>query len=220
MKSFAAAALSALAACLIGAVLLRTADLGQVPWFATRAAGLMAFVTLSLSMILGLTMSSKSAPRAVSKLFVFEMHQFLSVISLVLLGVHAGALIFDGFLRFSPLEVLVPFLAPYQRGWVGIGVIGGWLALITALSFWFKARIGHRAWRKLHYATFGAYVLALIHGMTARTDTALAPVYVMYIVSMATVAALITVRIGQAWTRTRGRRAVARPFRGTRPLAR
>ena len=207
------------AAAVIGGLLLRTADLGQAPWFATRAAGLVAFVTLSLSMLLGLTMSAKAAPRVVSKLFVFEMHQFFSIISLVLVGAHAGALLVDGFLRFSPIEVLVPFAASYQRGWVGLGVVAGWLGLITAISFRFRARIGHRAWRKLHYTTFAAYLLALVHGMTAGTDTTLAPVYFMYIASAGLVAALLTFRIGQSRARA-ARGATRSAARLRRPLAR
>ena len=218
MKTALPVIVTCVAATFIGGVLLRTADLGQVPWFATRAAGLTAFVTLSLSMVLGLTMSSRSAPRIVSKLFVFEMHQFVSSISLVLIGVHAGALLFDSFIRFTTIDILVPFAASYERGWVGVGVAGGWLSLMTAISFWFKAQIGPRAWRKLHYATFGAYVLALIHGMTAGTDTTLAPVYFMYIASAGTVAALLTFRISKARARTT--RAAARPRAGARrPLA-
>jgi len=33
-----------------------------------------------------------------------------------------------------------------------------------------RKRIGQRGWRRLHYATFAAFVLALGHALTAGTD--------------------------------------------------
>jgi sulfoxide reductase heme-binding subunit YedZ len=187
--------ISFFAASFLGALALRSADLGTVPWAVSRASGLAAFAVLSLSVIMGLLISTKASDGLLSRPFVFEMHQFLAVASLALIGVHAGSLLFDGFLHFTSLSLLVPFLSPYRPVAVGAGVIAGWLVAITTASFWLRSRIGTKRWRTLHYVTFLAYFASLGHGFFAGTDTQLPLVYWGYVVSVAAVTALTTLRI-------------------------
>lgn len=184
-----------LAASFFSGLALHAMDLGQVPWALSRAAGLAAFAVISLSVVMGLLVSTKAADGFLKRPFVFEMHQFLSVLSLVLVAVHAGSLLFDGFLHFTSVSLVVPFVAPYRPFAVGLGVIAGWLAAITTASFWMRARIGQKRWRTLHYVTFLAYAGALWHGISAGTDTQLPPVYWTYIGSAALVSALMMLRI-------------------------
>ena len=186
------------AASFLAAAGLRAADLGQVPWFVSRSSGIVAFIALSTSVIMGLLISTKAADGLVPRPMAFDLHQFLSVLSLSLIGVHAGSLLFDGFLRFSPLELLVPFTAPYRPLWTGVGVIAAWLTAIVTSSFWARKRIGQKRWRKLHYVTFVAYLAGLVHGMGSGTDSQLAPVFWMYVVSAGAVAWLTAYRITTA----------------------
>lgn len=200
-----------LVASLFGGLALSVGDLGTLPWVISRVSGLVAFVLLSSSVVFGLLISTKAADGALSRPFVFTIHQFLSVLTLSFLGVHAGALLFDGFLHFGPLSLIVPFASPYRPLWVGLGVISAWASAIVTASFWMRGRIGQKAWRKLHYASFGAYVLSFVHGMTAGTDTALPLVSWMYVVSFGLVAALLAYRIGMAGQPAR------KPVRAARP---
>ena len=50
------------------------------------------------------------------------------------------------------------------------GVIAGYVMLALATSFSARRRIGQRRWRQLHYASFGAFFLALGHALHAGTD--------------------------------------------------
>ena len=183
------------AASLLGGLALGDADLGSIPWAVSRASGLAAFAVLTASVVLGLLMSTKTSDGLLSRPFVFDMHQFLSVASLALIGVHAGSLLFDGFLHFTPLSVVVPFMSPYRPLAVGVGVIAAWLTAIATASFWLRSRIGTKRWRTLHYVTFLAYFASLGHGVTAGTDTTVPLVYWGYVVSAAAVMALTTLRI-------------------------
>jgi methionine sulfoxide reductase heme-binding subunit len=201
------AALFTATACLL-AIPLHAANLGHLPWYIARASGLVSFALLSGSVILGLLISSKAGDGVVPRALAFDLHQFLSVLSLAFIGLHAGSLMFDGFVRFSPLQLLLPFIAPYEALWTGLGVIAAWLTVILTASFWMRRRIGQRRWRTLHYATFGAYLLALAHGFTAGTDSSLAFVQWGYLGSLAVVAGLLTLRILAA---------SARPARSRQP---
>ena len=181
----------------LSALALRMTELGAMPWYLSRAAGLTSFAALSASVILGLLLSNRNNPRWLKKPLVFEMHQFLSVLAVVLVAVHVASLMFDRQVAFTPVQLLVPFAAPYQRFWVGVGVLAAWLVTAITASFWMKKRIGHRAWRMLHMGSFAGYLMAFGHGIAAGTDTGLAPVYWMYALSAASVAALTVLRIGQ-----------------------
>lgn len=197
-------------ASFLGAFALQGADLGHIPWAVSRASGLAAFAVLSASVIMGLLISTKASDGMLSRPFVFEMHQFLSVASIVLIGVHAGSLLFDGFLNFTSLGVIVPFVSPYQPVAIGVGIISAWLCAITTASFWMRSRIGQKRWRTLHYVTFLAYAGSLWHGIAAGTDTQLPLVYWGYIFSLAAVTALTVLRVS-GYKKVTRRAAPARP---------
>lgn len=210
MVSFRQSLILILFASAVSGLALRMIDLGHLPWAVSRASGIAGFVVLSLAMVMGLLVSTKAGDGLLSRPFAFEMHQFLSVLSLALIAVHAGSLLFDGFLRFTSLSLVVPFIAPYRPLAVGLGVVAGWLAAITAASFWMRSRIGQKRWRTLHHVTFLAYAAALWHGISAGSDTQLAPVYWTYVVSVAAVSSLLVLRI-TGYKPAPKRRPAARP---------
>ena len=140
-----------------------------VAWYVARAAGLVAFVALTLSVWLGLGMSTRLlGPKRHKSLFGW--HQTLAWTGLSMLVLHAGALLFDPTLHFGLASVLAPFASAWRPAAVAAGVVAGWLTLVLAVSFRLRKRIGQRGWRRLHSATFTAFVLALGHALTAGTD--------------------------------------------------
>lgn len=140
-----------------------------VAWLVARAAGLVAFGLLTLSMWLGLAMSTRIlGPRRQKALFA--LHRTLVWTGLSMLALHALALLFDPTIHFGLAALLVPLAAPWHPGAVAAGVVAGWLSLTLAVSFRLRKWIGQRGWRRLHYASFAAWVLALGHALTAGSD--------------------------------------------------
>jgi hypothetical protein len=139
-----------------------------VAWYVARAAGLVSFGLLTLSVWLGLAMSTRLAPRLQKRLFGW--HQTLAWTGLSMLGLHAAALLFDPTLHFALPSVLVPFASAWRPGAVAAGVVAGWLTLMLAVSFRLRRWIGQKGWRRLHYASFAAFFLALGHALTAGSD--------------------------------------------------
>lgn len=187
--------LALFSASYLGAIALRATGAGHLPWYISRASGLAAFAAISASVIFGLLVTTRAGEPRLPRPLGFELHSFLAVLSLALVGVHAGALLFDNFVRFSAPEVLVPFTAPHSPAWTGLGVVAAWAAALVTASFFAKKRLGHARWRRLHYASFAVYVLSLAHGLGAGTDSSSPPVYWGYVVSAAAVAALVTYRV-------------------------
>ena len=145
--------------------------LAQAPiaWYVVRASGLVAFGALTLSVWLGLATSTRLlGPKRMRSLVGW--HQTLAWTGVSMLGLHAGALLFDPTLHFGLAALLVPLAAPWSPAAVAAGVVAGWTMLAIASSFRLKKWIGQQGWRRLHFLSFGAFALALGHALVAGTD--------------------------------------------------
>ena len=104
----------------------------QVFWLASRALGIVAIVLLSLSVSLGLAMSGRLLRRPGLPAKLKRYHEASTLVTLGLIAAHGGVLLLDGYLRPGLAGVTLPFALGYRPFWTGLGVIGGWLALILA----------------------------------------------------------------------------------------
>jgi sulfoxide reductase heme-binding subunit YedZ len=144
--------------------------LHQVFWLASRAFGITAMIGLAASVGLGLAMSGRLLRRPGWPAKLKHAHEGLALVSLGLIAVHGGLLLFDGYLRPGLAGIAVPFTMSYRPVFTGLGIIAGWLAAILGLGFYARRRIGVKRWRFLHRFTIGAYVMALGHVAGAGTD--------------------------------------------------
>jgi methionine sulfoxide reductase heme-binding subunit len=138
-------------------------------WLVARAAGLVAFGLLTLSVWLGLAMSTRLLGPKRQKLLL-PLHRTLAWTGLSMVGLHVGALMLDPVLHFGFLSALVPGAAAWRPAAVALGVVAGWLSLALAASFNARRWIGQKGWRRLHYASFAAFWLALGHALLSGTD--------------------------------------------------
>jgi sulfoxide reductase heme-binding subunit YedZ len=140
-----------------------------VAWLIARAAGLVALALLTVSVTLGLMVSTKLLqPRWQKSLFGW--HQTLIWTALAMLALHGTAIVLDPVMRFGLTAVVVPGAAPWRPVTVAAGIVAGYLMLALAISFRARRRIGQRRWRLLHYGSFPAFALALGHALHAGTD--------------------------------------------------
>ena len=170
-------------AALIGRMLntLFASDSVQALWYVTRAAGLVAYILLWLSTAWGLVIPSKFFDPWLPGALAYDLHEFLSLLSIGFVALHILVLLGDRYLSFSVAAILVPFAAPYRPVWVGVGVIGMYLTLLVSVTFYVRRHIGVAAFRAIHLASFGAYVAAVLHGLMAGTDSPLAVTRLMYV---------------------------------------
>jgi sulfoxide reductase heme-binding subunit YedZ len=75
-------------------------------WITSRAAGIVALAAASLSVSLGLSMSLRV--RGLQRVDMRVLHETLSLCVLVAIAVHGAALLGDGFLHPSLLDISVP----------------------------------------------------------------------------------------------------------------
>ncbi len=168
----------------------------KVFWYMSRAAGLVSYGLVWLSVVLGLTITNRLARVWPGGPTVVDLHQFAGLLALTLIGVHVLVLLGDQYIGYTMGQLLVPFAsAEYRPLWVGFGQLALYIALPAALTYYLRPFIGHRAWRSLHYGTFAVFVLATIHGLLAGTDGGNPLVLAMYAGAAISVAALTVYRI-------------------------
>jgi sulfoxide reductase heme-binding subunit YedZ len=137
-------------------------------WITSRAAGTLALILASLSVGFGLLMAGKLLKGRGPDLRV--VHEALSLATMAALAVHAGALLFDGFIGMSVLDVTVPFVASYHRFWTALGIVGGWAIVLLGLSFYARDRIGRDRWKLLHRFTALGWLAGIGHALGEGTD--------------------------------------------------
>ncbi len=156
-------------------------DNSKLAWQIGRASGILAFILLTIVVVNGLLMTTRMLFRIVPPAFNYETHRFLSWMSVLAVVGHFASFTLDEFLKLTLGESLIPFFLvrdfPSRLGFsltwtVGIGVIAfyGILALVITSEL---RRFGFpvKKWRALHYTSFLAYILFLVHGITAGTDS-------------------------------------------------
>ncbi len=167
----------------------------RVYWYMARSAGIVAYLLLWGSVASGIAISHKILNGLVKPPVVFEVHKSLSILALIVGMFHGFILLGDSYMNFSVLDLVIPFHSPYQPFWVGLGILGLYLMAILVASFYIKKRIGQRAWRLLHYTSFGVWIMTSLHGIAAGTDTQSVVMKVLYAVAIVSVGYLLTYRI-------------------------
>ncbi len=164
-------------------------------WYASRAAGISAYLLLSLSTIWGLTLSTRLGERFTGKPALYEAHRVTSFLAVAFTAVHMVVLLGDEYLSWGVAGLLVPLAAPYRPLATALGILAMYAATVVTLSFYARSRLGYLAWRRIHYAAFFSYAAATIHGITAGTDTREPWVFALYVGSLVPVLFLVNMRL-------------------------
>ncbi len=138
-------------------------------WYVARSAGIVAYLLLSASVVLGALMAGR-VPFRWPKFAVEEVHRFLAILTGVFLVIHGGSLLLDNVVPFSLTQELVPFASSYRPVTVAFGVVTAELLAAVGISNALRKQLPHRTWRKIHYLTIPAWLFATVHGIFTGTD--------------------------------------------------
>ncbi len=164
-------------------------------WQFIRASGLVAFLLLTVSTAMGIAVNVRALDGLMRRAWVYEAHQTLSVLALVMTAFHILLLLVDPYLPFRVLEVLVPFAARWRPIPSALGTIGLYLTALLIVTSYARQRIGQKAWRLIHYGGFAGWLAALLHGVASGSDSGLWWVQWLYLFSGASVGFLTIFRV-------------------------
>ncbi|MFE3255404.1 iron reductase [Nocardia sp. NPDC059091] len=116
------------------------------------------------------------------------------------MAVHVASLLTDPWAQLRLVDVVVPFGGVYRPVWVGFGTLAVDLLAAVTVSGLLRHRIGPKAFRAVHWATYVLWPMTLIHVLGAGTDT-FRPWLVAVLVSCAVaVVAAVGWRISREFT--------------------
>ncbi|MCC7369237.1 MAG: ferric reductase-like transmembrane domain-containing protein [Chloroflexi bacterium] len=202
-----------LAAFILPALLpdLAASLLGEQPkayWYLSRASGVVAYLLLWLSCVLGLSLTNRFARLWAGGPAVADLHQFASLLGLTLLVFHIVILLGDRYASYRVDQLLVPFTAvQHEPAWVGLGQVAAYILFPLTFSFYVRRQIGLRTWRLLHFSSFAVYWLSVAHGIGAGTDTGTGVMLALYIVTASSIVFLTCYRVLVAVGGRRAQRA-------------
>jgi methionine sulfoxide reductase heme-binding subunit len=164
-------------------------------WLIARDLGLVTYLLATSSVLVGLATSTRTGDRTVGRGAVYDSHRALALLTLTALSGHILFLALDSYAQFSITSLFVPFTIWYRPVWSSLGIVAAYLLVAVYASFYVRSLIGYRTWRALHYATFGVFVLATLHGFMAGSDAHASWSIMLYVGAVGSVAVMLTYRL-------------------------
>ena len=140
-------------------------------WYLARGTGVVAFVLLSLTLVLGITARSRKPFLGLARFGVASVHRAVSLFAVVLLAGHILSLLADPYAQLHLVNLVVPFTSTYRPMWVGLGALALDLMVALVITSLLRDRIGHRAWRAIHWTAYAVWPTALLHSLGSGTDS-------------------------------------------------
>jgi hypothetical protein len=171
-------------------------------WYFTRSTGAVAMLLLTASVVLGVLSGigwrSARWPRFLST----SLHRNISLFVLILLVLHIVTAVADGFAPISLTDSVIPFVSPYRAIWLGLGALSFDIICAVILTSLVRRWIGFSAWRLIHWLSYLAWPVALVHGLGTGTDTTTVWMLVLYSVCVVAVVIAIVWRVTAGWPAT------------------
>ncbi len=178
----------------------------QLLWYTTRATGIVALVVLTAAVVLGILTSVRFGTEQWPRFAIQSVHRRVSLLSVVLIGLHVVTTVSDAYAPIGWLSVFVPFTSSYRRLWLGLGTAALDLLLAVTVSSMLRQRISTRKWRTLHWLAYASWPLAVVHGLGTGTDPRLGWVILLVVGCVASVLGALAWRLAAGWPARAGRR--------------
>lgn len=184
---------------------LETRAKSSWPWYITRASGFVAAVALVLLMLSGIGFITGATFRFLEPLTAWATHKAIAVVFGLSVLVHGTALLFDKFVPFNVIQVLVPFKSNYHDAtiaghyvgslYVALGIIAMYmlLAIILASYLWIDKK--PHLWKVIHFLAYFTMIFVFFHALYLGTDLTHGIFRILWILAGAGVAIAIFYRL-------------------------
>lgn len=156
-------------------------------WYATRGAGIASLIMLTGVVALGVLTAVRWQRPGWPRFLSAEFHQAVSLLTIVFVGIHILIAVLDPYTSLGVGAALVPFSSPYRQIWLGLGGVSMYLIAAIIVTSMLRPHFGRRTWRVIHWLTYAAWPMALIHGIGTGSDTGTLWMWVLDAVCLFTV---------------------------------
>lgn len=151
------------------------------PWYVIRGAGFVAAGLIILLMLSGIGQVTGITYRYIEPIKAWALHRALAIALCASIVIHVSFLFIDHYIKFSVIQILLPFESHYNNGtklWglslgnlgVTFGILATYAVLIVVASSlgWIDTK--KRAWRKLHYLSYILAFFVFLHALYTGSD--------------------------------------------------
>ncbi len=130
-------------------------------------AGVFALIGLTGSVLVGLAATDRIVMTPGHRVMAQAVHRAVSFGALAFLVIHIVTEILAQ--RAHVIDAFIPFLSPFRTFYIGLGTIASDLILLIVITSILRKRFtAHgKAWRwgAIHYTSYAAFVLGVMHGL-------------------------------------------------------
>lgn len=140
-------------------------------WYLARGTGVVSMLLLTVSVVLGILNAERFAlaPR-LPRFAVDRLHRDVSLLVVAVLVVHIITSVLDSFAHIAVTDAVLPLGSAYRPLWLGLGALGFDLLIAVTLTSLLRRRLGHRAWRAVHWLAYVSWPVAIFHGLGTGSD--------------------------------------------------
>ncbi len=142
----------------------------QTWWYLARASGLVAWVLLVASLVMGILLATRALKPADRPAWLLAVHRSLSAGAICAVALHLAALVADSYVYFGWMEIFVPGSSGWKTSAVTVGVFAFYLLLAVQLTSLFMRRIPRRLWHWVHLTSYVMVWSVTVHAGMAGTD--------------------------------------------------
>jgi len=170
----------------------------SVLWYVTRGAGIASLIMLTGVVVLGIVTAVRWQRPGWPRFLNAELHRSVSLLTLVFLAIHILIAVLDPYTALGWAAALVPFSSPYRQVWLGLGGVATYVIAAIVVTSLLRPLFGRTAWRLVHWLTYAAWPVALIHGIGTGSDTGALWMWVLDAACILAVVAAISWRANAA----------------------
>ncbi len=132
-------------------------------------AGLTAMMLLTVNLLLGLLVATnynfeREWPHRKLPVPLFRIHNWTAYVAISVAALHPLLLLFVDKPKFYARDLVFPIWSPGQTLYNNFGALTFYGFLFVVVTSYFRPKLRHRPWKKLHYTAYGAAVLMYVHG--------------------------------------------------------
>lgn len=152
------------------------------PWYVVRGSGIIAAVSLIILILSGLGLVTGHTYKFLEPLTAWASHRALGIVFGISIIIHMVGLLFDKFVPFNLIDILVPWLSNYKPVTIAGIQLGSLFVVLGVLAFYVAAIIVVTSllwienkpyiWKLLHLLSYVVMIFVFIHALYLGTDLA------------------------------------------------
>ncbi len=139
-------------------------------WALGRGSGVVLIALTTITLLLGILTRSGRPLIALPRFGVTLVHRNVALLTVAFLAIHVLSLLGDPYAQLRIIDLVVPFAGKVNPLALGLGTVGLDLMVAVTVTGLLRARIGVKAFKTIHWLAYGAWPIAIVHGLAMGSD--------------------------------------------------